>query len=171
MKFWRTYFTGCIFWLTWFSVLGRGRMYDNSCFHKQVCIMAEQGEGKIKATFCSFSRAWDSTSGGWRFIFLLSVWETELLTRQHHDGCLHELAVANLCLLVADGLWAAQVWALGTGMSPQRWGWLGPAPSVCVGSRKLSGHAKAAGADEQEECPTSREVVGCPGSRSNLVPA
>lgn len=79
-------------------------MYDNSCFHKQVCIMAEQGEGKIKATFCSFSRAWDSTSGGWRFIFLLSVWETELLTRQHHDGCLHDLAVANLCLLVADGL-------------------------------------------------------------------
>lgn len=44
-------------------------MYDNNCFHKQVCIMVEQGEGKIKATFCSLSRAEDSISRGWRFYF------------------------------------------------------------------------------------------------------
>lgn len=92
--------TVCAFWLIWFCALGRGRMYDNNCFHKQVCIMAEQGEGKIKATFCNLSRARDSLSveAGDLFFF----WQCGKLICSADSTtavCSHNLAVASLCLL------------------------------------------------------------------------
>lgn len=143
-------------------------MYDNNCFHKQVCIMVEQGEGKIKAMFCNLSRAEDSISRGWWFIFLLSVWESELLTRQHHVVCSHNLAAANLCVFLQMALQAVQVWVLGRGMPPGRWGWLSLSVWEAVSCQDMQ--RQLADADEHEECPAFREVVGCLESHNNLVP-
>lgn len=121
--------------------------------------MVEQGEGKAKATFCNLSRAQHSISRCGDLFFFCQCGKLNCSPDSNSTVCVHTTwQWPTFVSSLADGLQAVQVWILGRGMSPQRWGWLGPAWFVCVGCTKLSGHAGAA--DGQEECPTFREVVG-----------
>lgn len=56
-------------------------------FISKCALWQNKGKGKLKPRFVtSLESSGLSISRGWRFIFLLAVWETDLLSRQHH-GC------------------------------------------------------------------------------------